>query len=138
MLIKSFILGIFAVLITLKRLFMDNLGNRIQNLRKKVSLTHSQFAEKIDISHTQMARYEIKGVQPPADVLKKLADVFGVTVDYLINGDTEEKAKANLKDTRLLQLIKAVENLNENDKNIITEVISTFVFQRETQKRLAI
>lgn len=136
--IKSFILGIFTVLITLKRLFMDNLGNRIQNLRKKTGLTQAQLAEKIDISHTQMARYEIKGVQPPADVLKKLADVFGVTVDYLINGDTEEKAKATLKDTRLLQLFKAVENLNENDKNIITEVISTFVFQRETQKRLAI
>lgn len=85
-----------------------------------------------------MARYEIKGVQPPADVIKKLADVFGVTVDFLINGDTEEKARATLKDTRLLQLFKAVENLNDSDKNIITEVISTFVFQRETQKRLVI
>lgn len=117
---------------------MDNLGNRIQSLRKRLSLTQAQLADKIEVSHTQMARYEIKGVQPPADVLKKLADVFGVTVDFLINGDTEEKAKATLKDTRLLQLFKAVENLNDSDKNIITEVISTFVFQRETQKRLAI
>ena len=53
-----------------------------------------------------------------------------------VNGDTEEKAKSTLKDTKLLQLFKAVESMNENDKYIITELISTFTFQRETQRRL--
>jgi transcriptional regulator with XRE-family HTH domain len=112
------------------------LGKRIQELRKKAGLSQTELAQKINVSYTQMSRYEIKGVLPPADVLKRLADVFGVSVDYLISGDSEEKAKATLKDTRLLQLFKAVEGMSEKDKYIITELISTFVFQRETQKRL--
>jgi hypothetical protein len=37
-----------------------------------------------------MSCYEIKGVLPPADVLKKLADVFGVSVDYVVSGDSGE------------------------------------------------
>ena len=41
-----------------------------------------------------------------------------------------------LKDTKLLSLFKAVEDMNEDDKHIITELISTFIFQRDTQKRL--
>ena len=112
------------------------LGKRIQELRKKAELSQTDLAQKIGISYTQMSRYEVKNVQPPADVLKKIADVFGVSVDYLISGDSEEKAKATLKDAKLLQLFKAVEGMNEKDKNIITELISTFVFQRDTQKRL--
>lgn len=51
---------------------MTELGSRIQELRKQIGHTQSQLAKKIGISHTQMARYEIKSVQPPADVLKKL------------------------------------------------------------------
>ena len=31
-----------------------------------------------------MERYEIKGVQPPADVLEKLADIFDTSIDYLV------------------------------------------------------
>lgn len=46
------------------------------------------------------------------------------------------KAKAMLKDTKLLSLFKAVEDVNEDGKHIITELKSTFIFQRDTQKRL--
>lgn len=117
---------------------MNTLGQRIIELRKKKNLSQTDLAQMVGLSYAQIGRYEIKNAQPPAEALRKIADTLGTTVDYLINGDTEEKAKAALQDTRLLQLFKAVESLNDNDKNIITEVISTFVFQRETQKRLAI
>jgi transcriptional regulator with XRE-family HTH domain len=134
-LIYATLLDTFVLIKSTKGYLME-LGKRIQELRKKAGLSQTDLAQKINISYTQMSRYEVKNVQPPADVLKKIADVFGVSVDYLISGDSEEKAKATLKDTKLLQLFKAVEGMNEKDKNIITELISTFVFQRDTQKRL--
>jgi len=37
-----------------------------------------------------MGRYENNGVQPPADTINKLAEVLGTTVDYLINGNSDE------------------------------------------------
>ena len=46
------------------------------------------------------------------------------------------KAKAMLKYTKLLSLFKAVEDMNEVGKHIITELKSTFIFQRDTQKQL--
>jgi transcriptional regulator with XRE-family HTH domain len=55
------------------------------------------------------SRYEIKGVQPPANTLKKLADVFDTTIDCMISGDKDEKVKASLKDAELLQQFKSVE-----------------------------
>jgi transcriptional regulator with XRE-family HTH domain len=47
--------------------------------------------------------------QPPVEVLKKIADALDTTVDYLINGDTDEKVKSSLKDIELMQQFKVVE-----------------------------
>ena len=60
---------------------MSDLGKRIQELRKQAGLTQAQLAEKIDISHTQLTRYESKGVLPPADVLERLANIFDTSID---------------------------------------------------------
>ena len=55
---------------------MPDLGKRIQELRKQHKLSQVELAEKIQVSKSQMIRYENKGVQPPADTLNKLAEIF--------------------------------------------------------------
>jgi transcriptional regulator with XRE-family HTH domain len=55
------------------------------------------------ISLAQVARNETKDAQPTAEVLKKLADALDTTVDFLINGNTDEKAASTLKEVELLQ-----------------------------------
>jgi len=55
-----------------------------------------------------LVRYETKNVQPPADVLKRMADAFGVSIDYLVNGDTNEKAKQSLKDATLIKQFQKI------------------------------
>lgn len=106
---------------------MDSLGNRIQNLRKQLGLTQSQLADKINISHTQMARYEIKGVQPPADVLEKLADVFDTSIDYLVRGDKSQKVESTLKDAELIKEFKRLDELPEDEKKSILKVVSSLI-----------
>ena len=90
---------------------LQTMGERILQLRKNIGLTQADLAKKINISHTQMARYEIKNIYPPADVLKNLADVFGTTIDFLVMGDTESKAQASLKDTELINQFKKISAL---------------------------
>lgn len=106
---------------------MDKLGKRIIKLRKDNNLSQSDLAAKAGVSYAQIGRYETKGAQPPAEVLKKIADALKTTSDYLINGDKDEKAKATLKDTELLQQFKAVEQLDDKDKNTIKDIIDAFI-----------
>jgi len=84
-------------------------------------------AKKIGLSYAQIGRYETKSAQPPAEVLKKIADALDTSTDFLIYGDTYEKAKASLKDSELLQQFKALEQLDDNDKNIVKNVIDALV-----------
>ena len=56
-----------------------------------------ELADKIGVSKSQFIRYESKNVQPPANIINKLADALATSVDFLISGDKNEKAKASLK-----------------------------------------
>ncbi|MFW5872940.1 MAG: helix-turn-helix domain-containing protein [bacterium] len=113
---------------------MSDLGNRIQELRKQHKLSQVEMAEKINVSKSQMIRYENKGVQPPADILNKLADVLGTSVDYLINGNTGEKAQATLKNTELLQRFKEVETLPEREQSVLLEIIGAYIRDFRTKQ----
>jgi transcriptional regulator with XRE-family HTH domain len=84
-----------------------------------------------------MARYEIKGVNPPADVLKKLADLFGTSVDFLVSGNNEAKAQATLKDAELIKQFKEVDLLPELEKSTILKVISAYIRDFKTRQAYA-
>jgi len=113
---------------------MSTLGKRIQELRKEAGLTQQELAKKINISHPQIVRYEIKNVQPPADVLKRIADVFGVSIDFVVNGDTNEKAQQTLKDAELIKQFQKIEQLPEEEKNTVLKVITALIRDFNTQQ----
>src|SRR5699024_771187 len=96
--------------------------------------SQNDLASKIEVSYPQMSRYEIKDVQPPADVLKRLADVFGVSIDYLVNGSLEQKAENTIDDKELLQQFKEVEQMDDDDRSTVKKLIDAFITKRKVQK----
>lgn len=65
---------------------MTSLGSRIAELRKNSGMSQTGLAKLIGVSYAQVGRYETKGAQPPAEVLKKIADALNTTTDYLMYG----------------------------------------------------
>jgi transcriptional regulator with XRE-family HTH domain len=110
----------------------NKLGDRIAELRKAKNLSQQDLADTIKISRAQMNRYENQAVQPPADVLNKLAKVLDTTVDYIINGATEAKAKAQLKDSKVLEQFKEVDSLPDTEKNVVLKVVSALIRDYKT------
>ncbi len=63
---------------------MEIFENRLVELRKMNKLTQRQVAEHLGISQPSYIRYENGTSEPSLQNLSKLADLFDVTVDYLI------------------------------------------------------
>lgn len=63
----------------------------IRNLRIDGGYTQKQIAEYLNIKQNTYSQYEIGVLNYPVDVLIKLADFYGVSVDYLL-GRTSNKA----------------------------------------------
>jgi len=115
----------------------NQLGNRIVTLRKAKSWSQTQLADKVGISYAQIGRYETKGSQPPAEVLKKIADALDSTVDFLVNGDNTDKAKASLQDAEVIRYFKEVDALPQEDKSALLRVIAGFIRDVKTKQAYA-
>ena len=63
---------------------------RIRNLRIDRGLTQKQVAEYLNIKQNTYSQYEIGTLNYPIEALMKLADFYGVSVDYLL-GRTDVK-----------------------------------------------
>lgn len=115
---------------------MISIGKQIQELRKANNLNQTQLAEKIGVSLTQLQRYDNKNIQPPADVLKSLADIFNTSIDFLVYDNTEQKAQLSIKDNELLAQFKAVEELDPKEISTIKDIIDAFI-KRSKLKNIA-
>ena len=62
----------------------------IRKLRTDTGYTQKQIAELLGVSQNTYSQYEIGVLNYPVDALVKLADFYGVSVDYLL-GRTDVK-----------------------------------------------
>ncbi len=74
--------------------FYANIGNKIRKLRIKEKLTQTYLAKNVETSQEVIAGYENGNISIPLIVVKKIADFFNVSVDYLISksGSLEEQS----------------------------------------------
>ena len=89
------------------------------------------------ISKAQLSRYENQSIQPPADILNKIAMILNTSVDYLINGNTDEKAKATLKNADLLKQFREEEELPEDEQKVVVKFIGAYLRDYKTKKAYA-
>ncbi len=73
------------------------LGNRIQAHRKKAGLSQERLAERIGVSRQAVAKWEKDQSTPTTDNLLCLAELFGTTVDLLLDWQPEAERKADLQ-----------------------------------------
>lgn len=57
----------------------------IREHRDAMRMTQEQLAKKIGLSTMTIARYEAGSREPRATELKKMAEIFGCTIDDLVN-----------------------------------------------------
>ena len=65
------------------------IGKRIERLRKKSGMTQQMLAEKLDVTDKAVSKWENGAGYPDITVLPKLASLFGITVDFLMFGETK-------------------------------------------------
>ena len=68
----------------------DVIAENLMNLRKANKLTQLELAEKLNYSDKAISKWERGESFPDIVILKQLADMYGVNVDYIISEHSEE------------------------------------------------
>lgn len=65
----------------------------IRNLREDHDKKQQELADYLNIKQTTYSKYELGKINIPIDVFIKLADYYGVSIDYIVGRNTEIKDK---------------------------------------------
>ena len=69
---------------------MKILAKRLRELRNEKNMTRKMVTAHLEVVERTYQRYEENDCEPTAPVLVQLADLYGVSVDYLL-GRTDER-----------------------------------------------
>ncbi|HJB25770.1 MAG TPA: helix-turn-helix domain-containing protein [Firmicutes bacterium] len=87
-------------------------GYRLRELRLSKQMTQAQVAKRLNLSKTTISGYENNIKTPSIDVLVRLANLYGVTSDYILG---IEKKK-----------VLVIDGLTENEERILKALINEF------------
>ena len=59
-------------------------GERLKELRKENNITQQQLSDSLGCSQSMIARWESGECEPTESVIKKVAEYFSVSADYLL------------------------------------------------------
>ena len=68
-------------------------GKRLRTLRESLSLSQAKLAELLSITQSSLNRYENGQSTPSVDLLRKYADFFDVSMDYIFARCDEPQGK---------------------------------------------
>lgn len=93
-----------------------SIGETIASLRKERGWTQAELADKLNVSDKAVSKWEQDGGTPNLETVPALANIFGVSIDYLLTG------KEHVVD---LHRIMTVENACKKDLPDVIENIDT-------------
>ncbi|MGE7650540.1 helix-turn-helix domain-containing protein [Peribacillus frigoritolerans] len=105
------------------------LGQRLKSLRTQNKWTLKEVASKLKLSgHSTYSNWEYERTEPDVNMLKNIAELYGVTLEYLMTGEEE----VNQDDQEVYDLEKILkdkrltwgkEELNEEEKQRAIEIL---------------
>lgn len=110
-----------------------DLGEKIRTLRKAKNMKQQELAEKLGVHSKHISRYENNLSKPSLEILLKLRDIFGVSLDYLVVD--EDSQDFHFKDKELERYFKEADNLNEEDRQVIKKVIESILLKNKNSRQ---
>lgn len=65
---------------------MTAIGNNIKNERKKLGITQEELAEKLSVTRQAISNWENGKTEPDIETLTKIAQIFDISIDELVDG----------------------------------------------------
>ena len=100
------------------------MGDRLARLIKEHGMSQKDFAKAIDATEASVSRYLNNAREPGPKVLKRIAEVLGVTADEIIGTQDDTDIVTELPRIKLLLARNSKLLTNKQKKEIINALLS--------------
>jgi len=108
------------------------IGEKIISLRKNKGWSRADLANEIGASESMISKYEQDANLPSIEMTLKICQVFDITSDYLIGNK-----KHGHFNKELMEKIEAIQNLDNETKKKIFEIIDVYIRDSNTKNFIA-
>ncbi|MCX7884565.1 MAG: helix-turn-helix domain-containing protein [Caloramator sp.] len=120
---------------------MNTLGEKIRDLRKSMGFTQEELGKKLNLRKSTISQYENNKNTPDIEILKKMASIFSVSLDELLNySSTNNYAIPPSESTfwgnltpEVLKLLEKISSLSEESKKDLEEYIKLLKLRDDTE-----
>jgi len=100
-----------------------SLGKEIKLQRRRKGWTQSELSKQSGIDIRNLSRYETDTVQPRRKTLSKLAEIFSVPLEELLELSASNIRGPEISDPELYEQFQEIERLNDDDKSALKRII---------------
>jgi transcriptional regulator with XRE-family HTH domain len=106
-------------------------GPRVAAIRKTRGITQIELAHKLGITQGSLSKYESGEIRLHSDLLAKLADLLGVSIDEIFGNQPPTASAKPAKNRRFLRRIPQIEKLPKRDQDALLRTIDAFIASRK-------
>lgn len=118
--------------------FNKALGQRIALLRKERRIPQVKFSADLGIAQQTLSNYEGGQLRCPVELLLKMSDLLGVSLEELITGQpSTQRAGKRGPISRLQQQLSAIEAMPRAKQKFVSEVLDTLIAQHGVKPQAA-
>jgi len=110
---------------------MQHIGTTIKTLREEKGLTQQQVAELIHMHRSNYSKVEKGERDLSLDSVNKISQYFGMTIDQLVNFDGNMPDEVTVEDKSLLEQVKLIAQLEDEEKSMVFKMIDTFLTKKK-------
>ncbi len=116
---------------------MQDFGQNLKRLPTSKGFSQEAFAAAIGIHATNLSKYE-RGISVPLlEIDEPMAVALKITMDELVYGSGEQRARNQIADQDLLRLFSQSQALDKHHRQTISEVLDAFILKANLAKQLA-
>ena len=105
---------------------MDTLGEKLRSLREEMGCTQKKIADKIHVERATYSFYESGNRLPSYEKLIMLADLYDVSVDYLVGRKNRFEPSNFDIDLQEKELLLNYRNLTDDQKAMLSDLINVW------------
>ncbi|MCP4482241.1 MAG: helix-turn-helix transcriptional regulator [bacterium] len=113
-----------------------NIGSLINKTRKAKGLTQKEVALSVNMDQSQYSKIEKGKTDPSTSTLQKIAKALGISLAELLSADDIFKDE-NSYDKTLMEKIRLVEELDENERKSIFNIIDGLIAKKRLKDTLS-
>lgn len=103
-------------------------GNKLRKIRENKGLLQKEVADALKISASTIGMYEQNRREPDNETLKKIANYFNVSIDYLLDNTPKKSEEEEIEILRQLliknNIMKDNEDLTKGELNKLIKFVS--------------